>query len=182
MVKVRDTRSPLGSVCHGWIESRLYRPSPPARTHTTYFDTRRAAQLPNTLFFHMTWHLMRIGSARRHLLTVKNLLLAPGGPRWGCDVGCTCNRGASACSGLGCHTLPTLTPCLLSPSVAGGGAPGHALYALQPLDDKVLCACPTGWHGLCYLRERRLDGELGGGRHSDRSPMRHVAPGNTVNR
>src|SRR5215813_2402889 len=83
---------------------------------------------------------------------------------------------ASACPGLSCHTLPTLTACLLSPSVAGGGAPGHASYALQPLDDKALSARPAGWHGLCSLREWRPDGEPGGGRRGERSPMRYVAP------
>jgi hypothetical protein len=89
---------------------------------------------------------------------------------------------ASAGSGLGCHTLPTLTVCLLSPSVAGGGTPGHASCALQPLDDKTLSAFPAGWHGLCSLRERRPDGGPGGGRRGERSPMRHVASGTTVDR
>ena len=27
------------------------------------------------------------------LFCQQNLHRAPGGPRWGCDVGCTCNRG-----------------------------------------------------------------------------------------
>ena len=39
-------------------------------------------------------------------------------------------RVAAAGSGLGCHTLPTLTACLLSPSVAREGAPDSASYTL----------------------------------------------------
>ena len=74
------------------------------------------AFLQHTLFFHTIGHLMRFGGERRRLLTVKNLLMAPGGPRWGCDVGCTCNRGGigrrawSAAPGtpsrqISCHLL-----------------------------------------------------------------------------
>ena len=36
------------------------------------------------LFFHTIWHLMLFGSERRLLLTVKNLLIAPGGPMCSC--------------------------------------------------------------------------------------------------
>ena len=138
--------------------------------------------LQHTLFFHTIGHLMRFGSERRLLLTVKNLLMAPGGPRWGCDVGCTCNRG-----GIGRRAWSAApgTPSrqnLLSPSVAGRGAPGYASCALQPLDDKALRVRPAGWHGLCSLREWRPDGEPGGGRRGERSPMRHAAPGTTVDR
>src|SRR5215831_14258667 len=117
------------------------------------------------------WPLMRFGSEKRLLLSIKNLLMAPEGPRWGCDVGCTCNRGTSACSGLGCHTLSTPTACLLSPFVAGGGAPSHASCALQYLDDKALSARPAGWHGLCSLRERRPHEEPGGGRQGGVFPV-----------
>ena len=36
--------------------------------------------LRNTLFFGPIWHLVLFGSERVPLLTVKNLLIAPGGP------------------------------------------------------------------------------------------------------
>jgi len=38
--------------------------------------------LRNTLFFCLIWHLVLFGSERVFLLTVKNLLIAPGGPYW----------------------------------------------------------------------------------------------------
>ena len=38
------------------------------------------------LFFRLLWHLMRFGSVRGLLLTVKNLLIAPGGPAWGATL------------------------------------------------------------------------------------------------
>src|SRR5262245_55467463 len=71
----------------------------------------------NTVFFPTIWPLMCFGSARRRLRTVKNLLMAPGGSSWGCDVGCTCNRGGIGllwrglshptppCRRVSCHLL-----------------------------------------------------------------------------
>lgn len=67
--------------------------------------------------------------------------------------------------------LATTAADLLTPSVAGGGAPGPAAWGLQPLDDTSLRTRPPGWHGLCSLRERRPDGEPGGGRRGDRSHL-----------
>ena len=34
------------------------------------------------LFFGLIWHLVLFGSEKAFLLTVKNLLIAPGGPGW----------------------------------------------------------------------------------------------------
>ena len=128
-----------------------------------------SAFLQNTI-----WPLMRFGSARRLLLTVKNLRSAPGGPRWGCDVGCTCNQGG----------ICLLWPGLSHPVHLNGVSPvtfcrrrripWPCLVGVQPLDDKALCARPAGWHGLCSLPEWRPGGESGGGRHRDRSHHTHT--------
>src|SRR5262245_54245488 len=40
------------------------------------------ALIPNMVFFHILRHLMPFGSERGLLLTVQNLLIAPGGPIW----------------------------------------------------------------------------------------------------
>src|SRR2546425_5892209 len=51
--------------------------------------------LRNTLFFRLIWHHMLFRSERLLLLTVKNLLIAPGGPYWCCiswSICCACVR------------------------------------------------------------------------------------------
>ena len=59
------------------------------------------------------------------------------------------------------HALhPIGAPCP-SPFVAGGGAPGHALYTLQPLDEKSLRARHACWHRFCPLLEWRPHGGRG---------------------
>src|SRR5262249_47329074 len=44
-VKVCDTLSPPGSVCHRWTEGCLQRPSPPARTHATADNSAGRAKI-----------------------------------------------------------------------------------------------------------------------------------------
>jgi hypothetical protein len=111
-----------------------------------------SAFLQHTVFCHTIGPLRRCGSARRPLLPGKNLLMTLEVLAGDATLVASATGVASACSGLSCHTLPTLTSCPLSPSVAGGGPPGHASGALQPLDAKAPRARPADWHGLCSLR------------------------------
>src|SRR5262249_36420279 len=59
--------------------------------------------------------------------------------------------GGQRPAGLISHTLPTTTACLLSSSVAGGVAPGHAAWALQLLEKTSRRQHAAGWHRFCLL-------------------------------